>query len=58
MQGTFNEIVKSDLDYAQMLTAEPELNAEEQQLELEKAKEAARLFVRVSKKKTGSNRER
>lgn len=48
MQGTFNEILKSDLEYAQMLTAEPVLNEEEQQLEREKTTEAVRLLARVS----------
>lgn len=47
MQGSFNELVKSNLEYTRMLTAEPELNAEEQQLEREKAKEAVQLVARV-----------
>lgn len=47
MQGTFNEIVKSDLDYPQMLTAEPALNEGEQQLERENAKEPVRLLAQV-----------
>lgn len=46
MQGSFNEIVKSDLDYAELLTAEPELN-EEQQLEREDTKEAVRFRGQV-----------